>query len=99
MSPLASPDRPAVRLDDALTAEEGVRDVILTSMVKNVDVAIYDMAKASVDGKPLSGVHSFDLKSGGVDYATTGGKVDDIKTKLDEYKQQIIDGKITVPSS
>ena len=85
--------------DQALTAEEGVRDVILTSMVKNVDVAIYDMAKASVDGKPLSGVQSFDLKSGGVDYATTGGKVDDIKTKLDEYKQQIIDGKITVPSS
>ena len=85
--------------DQALTAEEGVRDVILTSMVKNVDVAIFDMAKASVDGEPLSGVQSFDLKSGGVSYATTGGKVDDIKTKLDEYQQQIIDGKITVPSS
>ena len=85
--------------DQALTAEEGVRDVILTSMVKNVDVAIFDMAKASVAGEPLSGVQSFDLKSGGVSYATTGGKVDDIKTKLDEYKQQIIDGEITVPSS
>jgi basic membrane protein A and related proteins len=33
-----------------------------------------------------------------VDYSTTGGQVDDIKTKLDEYKQQIIDGTITVPS-
>jgi basic membrane protein A len=32
-----------------------------------------------------------------VDYATTGGQVDDIKTKLDDYKQQIIDGKIKVP--
>ena len=82
--------------DQAKTAEKDVQDVIITSMVKNVDVAIYDMAKASVDGKPLSGVQSFDLKSGGVDYATTGGKVDDIKTKLDEYKQQIISGELVV---
>ena len=74
------------------TAAEGMYD-------QGVDVAIFDMAKASVDGEPLSGVQSFDLKSGGVSYATTGGKVDDIKTKLDEYKQQIIDGEITVPSS
>jgi len=40
----------------------------------------------------------FDLKAGGVDYSTTGGKVDDIKTKLDDYKAQIIAGTITVPN-
>ena len=41
----------------------------------------------------------YDLKSNGVDYSTSGGQVDDIKTKLDEYKQKIIDGEITVPTT
>ena len=83
--------------DQAKTAEADVQDVILTSMVKNVDVAVFDNIKATVDGEKQSGNIVFDLKAGGVDYATTGGKVDDIKDKLDEYKQQIIDGDITVP--
>jgi basic membrane protein A len=58
---------------------------------------IFDFIKSVKDGKPSRPASvTLDLKSGGVDYATTGGKVDDIKTKLDNYKQQIIDGKITV---
>lgn len=84
--------------DQGKTAEEDVRDVIITSMVKNVDVAVFDYIKASVDGEPLSGLVEFDLKDGGVSYTTTGGKIDDITDKLDEYKQQIIDGEITVPA-
>ncbi|WP_370894779.1 BMP family protein [Janibacter sp. GXQ6167] len=83
--------------DQAVTAEESVRDVILTSMVKNVDVAVFDDIKASVDGKPQSGNIVFNLKDGGVGYSTTGGKVDDIKAKLDDYQKKIEDGEITVP--
>ena len=41
----------------------------------------------------------FDLKVNGVAYATTGGNLDDITSKLDDLKQQIIDGKITVPTA
>jgi len=59
---------------------------------------VYDYIKAEADGTFKSGEQIFDLKAGGVDYSTTGGKIDDIKAKLDEYKKQIIDGKITVPS-
>ncbi|HKG50923.1 MAG TPA: BMP family ABC transporter substrate-binding protein [Actinomycetales bacterium] len=84
--------------DQAKTAAAGVRDVILTSMLKKVDVAVYDFIKSVQDGSVKSGEQVYDLKAGGIDYATTGGKVDDIKAKLDAYKQQIIDGKITVPS-
>ncbi len=84
--------------DQALTAEEDVRDVILTSMVKNVDVAVFDHIKAVTEGDMQSGNIIFDLKAGGVDYSTTGGKVDDIKDKLDGYKQEIVDGKVTVPT-
>ncbi len=86
--------------DQALTAAEDVRDVILTSMLKKVDVAVYTFIKGGVDGAEITGSNTvFDLKSGGVDYSTTGGKVDDIKSKLDDYKAQIIAGTITVPSS
>ena len=76
-----------------------MRDVILTSMIKKVDVAVYEFLKAGSEGKDLTGNKVFDLKAGGVDYATTGGKVDDIKTKLDEYKAKIISGEITVPTA
>jgi basic membrane protein A len=84
--------------DQAKTADPKVADVIMTSMLKKVDVAVYDFIKSFVDGKPLTGTQTFDLKAGGVDYSTTGGQVDDIKSKLDDFKQQIIDGTITVPS-
>jgi basic membrane protein A and related proteins len=85
--------------DQYQTADAGVKDVIMTSMLKHVDVAVYNFIKEVNDNKFAAGKNVFDLKVGGVDYATSGGKVDDIKTKLDDYKKQIIDGKITVPTS
>jgi basic membrane protein A len=68
-------------------------------MIKKVDVAVYDFIKSAADGKELVGNQVYDLAKGGVDYSLTGGQVDDIKTKLDDYKKQIIDKKITVPAS
>ena len=45
------------------------------------------------------GLHSvYDLKKDGVGYSTSGGKIDDIKSKLEDYKAQIISGKVTVPT-
>ena len=85
--------------DQYKTASADLQPVILTSMIKHVDVAVYDMIKSFVDGKSLTGTQTFDLKVGGVDYATSGGQVDDIKSKLDDYKKQIIDGKIKVPTT
>jgi len=85
--------------DQALTATPDVRDVILTSMIKKVDVAVYDFLKSGAAGTDITGNKVYDLKAGGVDYATTGGKVDDIKSKLDDYKQKIISGEIKVPTA
>ncbi|MEU8266841.1 BMP family ABC transporter substrate-binding protein [Sphaerisporangium sp. NPDC049002] len=84
--------------DQALTADEGVRSVILTSMLKKVDVAVFDFLKSFADGTVKAGPTTYDLKAGGVDFSTTGGQVDDIKIKIDEYKTKIIDGEITVPA-
>ncbi len=85
--------------DQYNTADESVRDVILTSMLKNIDVAVYEYLSQVNDGEFPSGVTTYDLSVDGVGYSTSGGKVDDIADQLDEYKQQIIDGEITVPSA
>jgi basic membrane protein A len=84
--------------DQYETADPAVRDVILTSMLKRVDVAVFDFVKNNADGQFKAGITEYDLKADGVAYSKSGGKVDDIASKLDAYKQQIIDGKITVPT-
>ena len=84
--------------DQAKTAAADVRDVIMTSMIKKVDVGVFDFIKSVSDGSFKAGNKIFDLKAGGVDYSTTGGKIDDIKAKLDDYKAKIIAGSIKVPT-
>ncbi len=71
---------------------------ILTSMIKRVDVAVFDSIKAVADGDTKGGLITFDLKSDGVGYSTSGGYLDDIKDKLEAYKADIISGKIVVPT-
>ena len=68
---------------------------ILTSMVKQVDAAVYGAIKEFKDsGKATK--KSYALKDGGVGYSTSGGFVDDIKPKLEEYKKKIEDGTLKV---
>lgn len=85
--------------DQALTAAPEVQDVILTSMIKRVDVGVYTFIKSVHDGNFAAGETVFDLKADGVGYSTTGGHIDDIATKIDEFKAQIIAGSITVPAT
>jgi basic membrane protein A len=85
--------------DQYETADPSVQDVIMTSMLKNVDVAVYEYLSQVNDGEFPSGVTRYDLSSDGVGYSTSGGMVDDITDQLDEYKQQIVDGEIEVPTS
>jgi basic membrane protein A len=72
------------------------KDVIITSMLKRVDVAVFDYVTALAKGDLTTLPKRFDLKVDGVGYATSGGKVDDIKDVLDGYKAQIISGAIAV---
>lgn len=85
--------------DQAQTAPEEVREYILTSMLKRVDVAVYETIKAFVEGDFSGGSRAFGLADEGVGYATTGGNIDDIAEQLEDLKQQIIDGEITVPEA
>jgi basic membrane protein A len=85
--------------DQYLTADPAVKEVIITSMLKKVDVAVYDFIKTVSDNAFKAGESVYDLKKGGIDYSTSGGKIDDIKSKVDEFKQKIISGEITVPTT
>jgi basic membrane protein A len=74
---------------------------ILTSAVKRVDngvfITIEDVAKHRFRGGTDL---VFDLKNGGVGLGRTSPKVPkDVMAKVDALKQQIIDGKITPPTT
>ncbi len=85
--------------DQYNTVEADLKEVIITSMLKRVDVAVYNFIKDQSAGNFKAGPLVFDLAKDGVGYSTSGGKVDDIKAQLDKYKADIIAGTIKVPSA
>jgi basic membrane protein A and related proteins len=97
----AGPEALAIGVDSDqyLTASPEEQEHILTSMIKHVDVAFYDTIKAVVDGTVEGGPQVFGLAEDGVDFATSNPELltEDIVAQLEEFRQQIIDGEITVP--
>jgi basic membrane protein A len=85
--------------DQYVLSKPDAQKHILTSMIKRVDVAVFQTAKALQDGTLKGGTQVFDLKVDGVGYSTSGGFLDDVKSKLEDYKKQIIDGTIKVPTT
>jgi basic membrane protein A len=73
---------------------------VLTSMVKRVDNAVYDVVKEVLDGKFQGGFHVFGLDKDGVAYAMDDNNKGLIPpetiNKVEEAKSEIIDGKIKV---
>jgi basic membrane protein A len=84
--------------DQYLTASPEQQPLIMTSMLKRVDVAVYNAIEA-VGAGTFGGSFTFGMAEGGVDYATSNPDelTSDITAQLDEFKQQIIDGTIVVP--
>jgi len=85
--------------DQYLTASESQKPFILTSMLKRIDTAVYDYIKANDDGQSPSGNVTYDLKSDGVGYSTSGGFVDDIKDQIDAAAEKIKSGEVKVPTA
>ena len=73
---------------------------VLTSMVKRVDIAVYNIVKDVVDGKFHGGFHVFGLETDGVGYVIDENNRDLIpKATIDEVeaaKKKIIAGQIKV---
>ena len=73
---------------------------VLTSMVKRVDVAVYDVVKEVLSGKFEGGFHSFGLEKDGVAFAMDANNQglipDDVLLKVGEAKKKIVAGEIKV---
>ena len=85
--------------DQYENADDEQKPYVLTSAIKQVDVAVYDLIEAVSDGEPQSGIQRFDLSDGGVDYTLSNeDAIEPIQGELEELKQQIIDGEIEIPT-
>ncbi|MFF5182641.1 BMP family protein [Streptomyces sp. NPDC000345] len=75
---------------------------ILTSAMKNVQGAVYNLAKSVEDGKPATGVVRGSLENGGVSVSnsnpTFAGNAD-IQAAIKKAEEGIKDGSITVKTS
>ena len=85
--------------DQYLTATPEQQAHILTSMLKRVDVAVFETIKAAQAGTLEGGFALYDLARDGVGYSTSGGYLDDVKAQLDDIKAKIIAGEIVVPTA
>jgi len=76
---------------------------VLTSMIKGVDNAVYDAIKRVKEQRFKGGVYEYGLAEGGVGYVYDKNNEKlipaDVRSKLESLKQDIISGKITVPST
>jgi basic membrane protein A and related proteins len=82
---------------DWTVSAEQYKDIILTSVEKNMDVAVFDAAKAVQDGTFKGGIYTGTLANGGVGLATTASVVPaELNTKIEAVKQGIIDGSISI---
>ncbi len=73
---------------------------VLTSMVKRVDVAVYDVVNEMKNGKFEAGLKVFGLDKDGVGYSLDEFNKslisEDILKKVEEAKRKIVDGEIKV---
>ncbi len=76
---------------------------ILTSMLKRVDVAVYNIVQDVAEGRFEPGVHEFGVADEGVgttDFEYTRDIIpQDVLDRLDEIRRQIVDGRIQVASA
>ncbi|HEX6422806.1 MAG TPA: BMP family ABC transporter substrate-binding protein [Acidimicrobiales bacterium] len=74
-------------------------DLFLTSVMKNMDVAVNDATMEAADGEFEGGIYTGTLENEGVDIAPFNeledAVPDEVKDALEDLRQQIVDGEIT----
>ncbi len=76
---------------------------ILTSMVKGVDVAVFEATRWVKDASFKGGIYQLGLKEGGVGYVYDDNNraliPPDVRARVEQLRQEIIAGRIKVPST
>jgi basic membrane protein A len=77
-----------------------IHSSVITSALKRVDVAVYDIIKLTQDGQYTNNPPTFDLAHDGVGFAPTNKDVpDDAKAKADDFAAQIKSGTLVPPDT
>jgi len=84
--------------DQYQSVSADLQPYILTSALKRVDVATYEAITDALNGKLTGGKKVYNLANNGVGYAVSNKDINKYAGTIEDYKQQIIDGKITVPT-
>jgi basic membrane protein A and related proteins len=86
--------------DQYLTVGEDLQGVILTSMIKRVDVSVYETIKTYLETGSVGGVQVFDLARDGVGYSTSGDFISaEVIATAEALKAAIVAGEVTVPTA
>ena len=70
---------------------------ILTSVIKQLDIAIYEVIADFTKGELASGKITFDLASRAVDISYSGRYLNDVFVQIEDARSQINDGRVIVP--
>ena len=74
---------------------------VVTSMVKRMDVTVYDAIKSVLEGRFEAGMHVFGLKEQGLDWVHDGpharGIPQAVKDRVEALRAQIVAGTLRVP--
>ena len=88
-----------VDTDQYQSVDPAQQPYILTSALKNVNVATYGAIADELNGKFKGEIKSYDLSNGGVGYAISNKAIDAYAGTIEKAKADIISGKIKVPTS
>jgi basic membrane protein A len=86
--------------DQYQNASPDQQAVIMTSMLKRVDNAVEEYLNSFADDSIEGGTDILnDLSTEGVGLSESGGYIDDIQDVIADFRQQIIDGDVEVPTT
>ncbi|MEQ6901297.1 BMP family ABC transporter substrate-binding protein [Nocardioides sp. YIM 152588] len=86
--------------DQYTTTEAPLNSVIISSMLKRVDVGVQTFIESVADGSVEAGERRFDLSSDGVGYSTSGDMLSpETIEAVEALAEQVTSGEITVPTT
>ncbi len=77
-------------------------DVVVTSMVKRADVALFDTIREVKEKRFHGGFHAFGLREGGIDYVHEGphaSRIDPgVQAAVQKMRDDVVSGRVKVPT-
>jgi basic membrane protein A len=84
--------------DQYQSASAAEKPYILTSALKRVDVATYEAITDALNGKLKGEKKLYNLANNGVGYAVSNPAINQYAGTIEQWKQKIISGDVTVPT-